>query len=218
MRPRLQEPRTTGVYWFPQEQTRVRHTHHLLVEDPLSIFCYLQAFGKQYWKQVFKVRFHLFSSSISHSLEGVVRWSQMSRKQVSSVSRMGCRLVSCFHPAQQVSLLKGLDCAYRSGEGNSTAEPMHYPSCRLINHGKSFKKKIHVLIFRFCYDEFSELKPHLALAAANQRELLAVMAVGKIQVVSLEGDLEPLCFISAIKPESSLTMSSMIRISHMSCF
>lgn len=41
-------------------------------------------------------------------------------------------------------------------------------------------------MFRFCYDQFCGLKPRFALAAANQNKLLAVMAVGRIQVVSVK--------------------------------
>lgn len=51
------------------------------------------------------------------------------------------------------------------------------------------------------------------MAAANQSRLLGVMDVATVQGVSMRGDLELLCFIPAVKPEKSLTVSGINTIS-----
>lgn len=63
-----------------------------------------------------------------------------------------------------MSLVKGLDFAYR----NSCSAKSTYPNCKVIYLGKSSKKKICVLIHQFYSDYLCGLKPHLAVAAANQ--------------------------------------------------
>lgn len=143
--PGLRETKTTWVHRFVQWQTRIRHTHAYthtpsLSRGPTDSFRLLEAI-LGILEAGIKVRFQLLLNSISQLLEDMVQCSQISRSQVLSPSRMGCQLIFCFRPAPQLLLLKGMDCAYSNGEGDSTAKSMHYLNGRVMCLGKSFKKK-----------------------------------------------------------------------------
>lgn len=180
-----------------QNQTHTHiYTHTIFSRGPTDSFRLLEAI-LGILEAGIKVRFQLLLNFISQLLEDMVQCSQISRSQVLSPSRMGCQLIFCFHPAPQLLLLKGMDCAYSNGEGDSTTKSMHYLNGRVMCLGKSFKKKsTHTLIFQFCYDQFCGLKPRFALAAANQNKLSAVMAVDRVQVVSVKRPRTTVFYIS----------------------
>lgn len=97
--PGPRERRTMWVYRFAQKQTRLRNvdtdTHCLLVEGPLNISWYLQAFEDSTGnsESMTKVVFHPLLRSILHSLEGVIQCLGSLRGKCSFQSEL---VASCF--------------------------------------------------------------------------------------------------------------------------